>query len=497
MVLWMGKPEEQAVKAQLVVRSKSLAEWSLESGKTEGETTMICITHKTTFGILRIVAFSIWLIATANKALAVDAPIVTPSNGTYHASQQVDMQAAPGVSIYYTLDGTSPTNQSTQFVSQFAVSKPTQLAAVAYDSQTQAYSDVVRRYLDVDPGFDSLAHPSLVLRLNSALGVSVGTGNPAPVIRWSDLSGLGNDATASVGHAPSVSTINSWRPMMQFDGATQYMNLPSGFADFTAGATIFVVAQPMSKASASILDLGNGATNDNLLLKVGTTNGIVQLATFSGANGTYADAGSAVEPGQVHVFQGVLTPNSPNAVGQVTVDFVSGIANNSMNSLANATRSSNSIAQSGSGTGNKFWGNISEVLVYNTALGSAQRDAIRMLLTKRYLLNRAAASMPVFTVPAGNLPGPTQVAIVSPPNCGVTRYTTDGTTPTVSSAQYTGPVTILHSQTIKAINIVDGVQSPVASVSYTLDPVNWPSPDPSDTTPLEFELQLPTNAVQP
>lgn len=47
------------------------------------------------------------------------------------------------------------------------------------------------------------------------------------------------------------------------------------------------------------------------------------------------------------------------------------------------------------------------------------------------------------------------------------RYTTNGSTPTSSSTQYTGAITLSGATTIKAIAIKDGVSSSVASESYS------------------------------
>src|SRR5580698_7546126 len=81
-----------------------------------------------------------------------------------------------------------------------------------------------------------------------------------------------------------------------------------------------------------------------------------------------------------------------------------------------------------------------------------------------------AAAPPVFSVPAGAYTTTQTVTIADETEGAVIYYTTDGSTPTSNSTVYTGPLTILSSETLQAIAIAPGfAQSPVSSSAYTLN----------------------------
>jgi Chitobiase/beta-hexosaminidase C-terminal domain/Beta-propeller repeat/NHL repeat len=81
---------------------------------------------------------------------------------------------------------------------------------------------------------------------------------------------------------------------------------------------------------------------------------------------------------------------------------------------------------------------------------------------------------PFFSPFAGTYTSAQSVAIIDATPGATIYYTTDGTTPTTSSTQYTGPITVSSTETIQAIAAATGYSnSSLASATYT---INLPPP---------------------
>lgn len=65
---------------------------------------------------------------------APDAPVFTVTEATFEGSMEVALSAAEGLAIYYTIDGTEPTTESTLYAAPFAITATTTVKAIAYDA---------------------------------------------------------------------------------------------------------------------------------------------------------------------------------------------------------------------------------------------------------------------------------------------------------------------------------------------------------------------------
>ncbi len=116
---------------------------------------------------------------------------------------------------------------------------------------------------------------------------------------------------------------------------------------------------------------------------------------------------------------------------------------------------------------NYYNGQIAEVLVYNRALSATERAQIETALGQKYTIT-LAPSTPVFAPAAGTYSTAQSVSITSAGADSI-YYTTDGSAPTTSSMEYSGPVSISTTATLSAIGVNAGGSSQVTSGTYTIN----------------------------
>ena len=86
----------------------------------------------------------------AKPADAVDAPVFSIDGGAYVGAQTVELSATEGCEIYYTLDETDPTTESTKYTAPITIEKTTTVKAIAVKDgvsslvATEVYNIIVK-----------------------------------------------------------------------------------------------------------------------------------------------------------------------------------------------------------------------------------------------------------------------------------------------------------------------------------------------------------------
>lgn len=112
---------------------------------------------------------------------------------------------------------------------------------------------------------------------------------------------------------------------------------------------------------------------------------------------------------------------------------------------------------------------------YTLSSTNAYGRTISTPITVTVSASITAAATPVFSLASGTFTSVQTVTLSDTTPGGAIYYTTNGSTPTASSATYTGALTVAATETIQAIAVASGYSnSAVASATYT---INLPAAD--------------------
>jgi len=330
-------------------------------------------------------------------------PGFSPAGGTYTSTQWVlPHDGTSGATIYYTTDGTTPTANSTQYTSGYiTVSSTTTLKAIA-----------------TAPGYST-----------SAVGSATYTINLAPA--------------ATPSFSPSTGTYTS----------TQYV-LPS---DGTSGASIYYTTDGSTPTTSSTHYTSGYIT-------VGATTTIKAIATASG----YSTSAVGSATYTINLAPAATPSFSPAAGTYTSIQYVLPSDSTSGATIYYTTDGTTPTTNSTQYTSGFITVGATETL---KAIATAPGYSTSAVGSATYTINLAPAATPSFSPAAGTYTS-IQYVLPSDGTSGATiYYTTDGTTPTTNSTQYTsGFITVGASETIKAIATAPGYStSAVGSAPYTIN----------------------------
>jgi len=417
---------------------------------------------------------------TYTPGAVVSVPTFSPAAGTYTSAQTVTISdATSGATIYYTTDGTTPTTSSTQYTGAITVSSTETIKAIAVatgytnssvataaytittPAATPTFSPAAATYTSVQTVTisDTTSGATIYYTTNGTTPTTSSTKYTAAISVSSSetieaiavATGYTNSAVATAAYTinlPAAAT-PTFSPAAGSYGSTQTVTI----SDTTLGATIYYTTNGTTPTTSSTkytaaisvsasetvkaIAVATGYTNSAVASAAYTINGAAATPTFSPAVGTYTSIqtvtiSDTTSGATIYYTTNGTTPttSSTQYTGPVTVN-----ATETIKALAAATGYTNSA-----------------------------------VATAAYTINLSAAATPTFSPVAGSY-GSAQTVTISDTTSGATiYYTTNGTTPTTSSTQYTSSITVSSSETIKAIAVGTGfTNSAVASAAYTIN----------------------------
>lgn len=377
--------------------------------------------------------------------------------------KQVSLYLANKYGLYYN-DGTS----SATWISGYSSAVQTEINS---NHWTRAQADAFVNVSNALPVADGLT-----AWFKADSGVIQESGS---ITAWQDSSWNHNDVLqTTTSYQPTLITDSgTGTPTVHFDGA-QYLvnnNDYSSVNDVTiiTVGSIASLTQPTSPPSASTFwetQVVIGGT-------VGTTARALMYSYWNGAQ-TFSDGGTL---SSINFYYGGSFASTTNlTVNAITyssstskVNFYSnGVANNPGGTPVTISPSTSPVTTNlilGSFLSftnyDSWYGNISEVLIYNRVLNSTELGQIQTYLSTKY----AAYSVAAPTISSSGT-NPVTVTLSGATSPAVIRYTLDGSNPTNSSTQYTSSLSLTSDTTLTCAIFQSGVQvSPIATHQYWID----------------------------
>jgi hypothetical protein len=421
---------------------------------------------------------------TINSTLAP--PTFSSPGGIYTAAQTVTIaDSTAGATIYYTINGTTPTTSSTPYTGPVTISTSETLQAIAVETG-HVTSPVASAAYTI--GSSALATPTFSLpggtytssqtvtisdatggvtiyyttngaaptasstRYTGAITVSASETIEAIAIETGHSNSAVAAATFTINPAASTAALT---PAFSPAGGTYTASQTVAISDATAGATIYYTTNGTTPTTASTkysgaITVSASETLEAIAVKTGSSNSPVAAATY-----TIGPASSAVPAVTFSPAPGTYTSS-------MAVNISDAMAGTVIYYTTNGTTPTTASTQ----YGGPLWLNASETLnVIAVKKGYANSPTVTAAYKIAPVLNT-----PTFSLVTGIYTS-TQTAAISDATTGATiYYTTNGTTPTTSSTVYTGPITVSASETVNAIAVKTGyTNSLVGTATYTIN----------------------------
>ncbi len=424
---------------------------------------------------------------------AAAAPTFSPGSGTYSASQNVTLSTtSSGAIICYNTTGSPATNGSTGcasgtlYAGPVTVSSSETLYAVAggtgYSDSSVASSTYVIQPTVSTPTFSPAAGAYA-----SAQSVTISDATSGATIYYTT-----NGTTPTTSSTPYTGpiTVNSTETLQAIAAETGDTNSAVASAAYTITSTPPTVSTPTfspaagaytSAQSVTISDATSGATIYY------TTNGTTPTTSSTQYTGPITVSSTetleaiAVETGDnnsaVASAAYTITSAPPPTVSTPTFSPAAGAYTSAQSVTISDATSGATIYYTTNGTtpttsSTPYTGPITVSSTETLqAIAVDTGDTNSAVASAAYTINSAppTVSTPTFS-PAEGAYASAQSVTISDTTSGATiYYTTNGTTPTTSSTQYTGPITVSSTETLQAIAVDTGdTNSAVASAAYTM-----------------------------
>ncbi|MBR4390932.1 MAG: chitobiase/beta-hexosaminidase C-terminal domain-containing protein [Bacteroidales bacterium] len=394
-----------------------------------GSSGSVVLTIQGTSGHRRIKAIEVTYDDGGTVVESVSTPTFSPAGGTYYEAQTVSIQCATaGASIYYTLDGGTPTTGSLLYSGPFTVNETTTVKAIGVKDGFQNSAVATTTYTIQEP--------------TTTTAITIAEARALALNEYAQVEGV----------------------VTFIDGKNVYIQ------DATAGIDLFLTSNVPSTLALGDMVSAYGKRADY--------KGLVEL---SGINPSDASQFSVLSSGHelplaVKTIAEILSDheNGTDALQSTRVQIVDatvGTINFSNNTTIIQDDQTLNIykmpAVDGLASG--------DVITVTGVVGCFNAPQLRVNSTDDVIVQSTptlSVATPVFNPEGGSFTAPVTVSISCATEGATIHYTLNGTSPTASSPVYSTPFTISTTTTVKAMAVKEGMNdSEVAEATYSLPTV--------------------------
>jgi hypothetical protein len=419
-------------------------------------------------------------VTSASYTIAATPPAISPASGTYTSVQTVTLSSpTPGVYFHYTLDGSVPTSSSPYYSGPFTVSanETVRAASFASDYATSAVSFATYTIIlptatpTMSPAAGTYIDPQTVsiVCANTAAVIYYTTNGAAPTSASSVYSGpiavSSSETVSAIALAPgsSISPVTLAVYAITPPAAAPVFSLADGtynaaqtftISDSTPGASIYYTTNGSNPTSQSTLYTGpiTLSSESNLIAAALAPGGSLSPVAKAWYDFVFPTSAPVISPpgGTYSAIPSVtLTDSTPGATIYYTTDGSYPTTSSPVYSGPVSAPEGTQITAMASATG------------YSIGPGSM---AVYTVI----------APAPSITPQSGTFQNKATVTITDAVPGATLYYTSDGSTPSTSSAVYSGPITVSPAQTstevYRAMAVAGGyLPSPVSTATFIVD----------------------------
>ena len=413
----------------------------------------------------------------------VATPTFTPAEGTYTEAQSVTITCATeGATIYYTLDGTDPTVNSTAYTAAIAIDDTTTVKAFAVKEGLND-SDIATAVYNINivPPIPPAQETDYTLITNENALIS-GDKYIIVGIKGETYKALGKQSTnnrTAVDVTPVENVITVTPATTNDDGVFELTLGQDGdnwtLYDAVNGGYLYAAS---SSANQLKIQAENNA-NGQWTIEIAST-GVATIKAQGANTRNWLRLNSSGTPfscyasGQLDVYLykagDIPTPPAPT---YYNVSVAQGITNGTVTVSPTSAMMSDTITVTA--TPAQGYELTTLTYTYGQTTNDIDQTTMQFLMPESDVTVNAtftemdAVATPTFTPAAGSYISGQTVSIACATEGATIYYTTDGTVPTTESAVYTEAFTVSETTTVKAFAAkAEMTNSAVATAEYTI-----------------------------